>query len=93
MIWLKHKIYVIGAALLAVGAFVTRLLYVQNQLEKTKEERDSLESTLRLKKKKEEIVKKNDDSLIKELKKIEEEVKKDDKDFEGLDNLSNPNDY
>lgn len=93
MIWLKGKLYAIGAVALAVGAFFTRLFYVQHQWKKTEEERDSLEATLKTKRKKEKIVKENDNSLAVEQEKIKKEVKKDDKDFEGLSNLSNPNDY
>jgi len=96
---LRGKLAVIGAALLAVLAFFVRLQSVKNQRDKARTKAEVLGAVVhaeRTKKRiKEEERKKGvsrRDTIEKRTKELEEGVVKGE-DFEGVDNLTDPNKY
>lgn len=91
---LKAKAYAIGAALLSAVGFFLRLQYLKNKNERLTRKAETLEARVVqdkvIRKKEKEIAEEfrsRETDLIKELERHDEE------DFEGVDNLSNPNDF
>lgn len=93
MSWLslQTKLYTAGAFALAVLAFFVRLRFVTAQRDRAQIEADTLKAALHV-----QVVRKK---IIKDISKEEydrrvillKELKKDDKDFKGIDNLTNSN--
>ena len=105
---LKAKLALAGAALIAVLGFFLRMSMLKNQNEKLKVKAEVLEAqahqakTLKKEEKKvREEFRSRETDLLKELEvkeeidKEEDPVKKEEKkdEFQGIDNLSNPNDW
>ena len=79
--------------MLLVGFLVTFGKIMKEQRDAAREKVDTLKGTIKAEKKTKEVVKKEEKTLIRRRAEIKKEVEKDDKDFKGLDNLSDPNDF
>lgn len=88
---LKAHAWAIGAAILSALAVYGRLKVLEEQRDKARIRANTAEARVHINKVEKEIKKKEDISLQTSLKEVEEKVKE--KKFEGLDNLSNPNDW
>lgn len=91
---IKAKLYAAGAIALTVVGFVLRMQYLKNKNERLTHKAEVLESRVRQDKiirERERVVaeeyRDRETDLVKELE------RKDDEDFEGIDNLNNPNDW
>ena len=101
MSWLalKSKLVGLGAAILVVLAFFVRLQTVKNQRDKAKVKADTLEASAHAERVKKKITREEEregvsrrETIRKKVKELEKgDVK--DEDFEGVDNLTDPNDY
>ena len=95
----KGKLAGIGAAIMAVLAFFVRLQMVKNQRDKARDKADVLGASVHAERVKKMIIKEERkkgvsrrDTIKKKVKELEEgDVK--DEDFEGIDNLTDSNDY
>jgi hypothetical protein len=89
----KAKLYVAGAAVMAVLGFFLRLQYVKNKAERMEVRAQIAEARVRQDK----IIRKREKEVAEEFRSREtdlvKELEKDDADFKGLDNLNNPNDW
>ena len=87
--------YVIGAGLLAVLGFFARFQFIKNARDKAEVEADTLKAVVHANKIKREIKKEEEIDLLRRSRDIKEEIKKLEKgeESEGIDNLTNPNDY
>lgn len=90
---LKAWSWQLGAALLAVGAVVLRLSVLKHQRDVARDKANRAEAQVHINKVEKIIKKKRKEELSTSLEEVEREVKKKGEDFEGLDNLSNPNDW
>ena len=80
-----------GTALLAGLAVIAKVLKAQR--DSAREAVDTLKGTIKAEKKTKEVVKKEKERLVSRRADLKKEIEKDDEDFEGLDNLRDPNDY
>jgi hypothetical protein len=93
-LFLKTKLALVGAALLAALAFFVRLQSLKNKSERL----EILSDTLKARIHQEKIIKKKEKEITTEFRTRETDLTKelektDDKDFKGLDNLNRPNDW
>lgn len=90
---LKLKAYAwwLGAAILSILAVIGRLKMLEHQRDKARHRAHTAEARVHINKVEKEIEKKEKESLQASLKEVEEKVKE--KEFEGLDNLSDPNNF
>lgn len=95
MNWLtiKAKAALLGAALLSVLAFFARLKYVEHQRDKQKVRADILDARLHIQRVQKKIVKEERDRLLSEEESLSKELSKKGEEFEGVDNLSDPNNF
>jgi hypothetical protein len=93
LVGIQAKLAAAGAAVLAVLALWVRLQAVKNQRDRAVVVAETLKArhhTVLVQRK----IKREEEKRLVTLKgDIEKEVKKDVKDFKGLDNLSNPDDF
>lgn len=95
MSWLgfKAKLYAAGAVLLAVLGFFVRLQYVKSKANRLKYERDMLAVRVLqdkvIREKEREVKEEYRDRELDVLKELEKSIEE----FDGVDNLSNPNDW
>lgn len=88
---LKAYAWLVGAAILSALAVFGRLRMLEAQRDKARIRANTAEARVHINKVEKEIKKKEELSLQTSLKEVEEKIKE--KKFEGLDNLSNPNDW
>jgi hypothetical protein len=95
MSWLtiKAKLALIGAVLLSVLAVFARLKLVEHQRDKQKVRADILDARLHIQKVQKKIVKEERDRLLSEEESLSKELSKKGEEFEGVDNLSDPNNF
>ena len=89
----KAKLYAIGAGLLAFIAMFLRLQVVQNQRDRAKQQAETLKSRAKQAANQKKIKRKEEARLLQEKKEILEEISKPEEEFEGLDNLTDSNDF
>jgi len=89
----KWKWSAIGAALLSFLAMFVRLKIVKKQRDKLKRVTETLKSRDSIVKEQKKLIKKEKIKAVERLERRQHELKKPVKDFKGLDNLSNPNDF
>ena len=85
----------LGAALLAVLAIVGRIKTLEYQRDKARHRADMADARHEVAKTSKRIEKKKKEELSSSLEEVESVIEKgkNRKDFEGLDNLNNPNDW
>jgi len=93
MFGLQAKLMALGAALLAVLAFFTRLQVVKNQRDKAQQQRDVLKARHHVAVVQKKIKRKNEKELSKKKVEIRKEISKPKEEFKGVDNLTDSNDY
>ena len=92
---LKSKLWLIGSVVLTVLAAVGRMQSLKNARDKARIEADALKATVHVQRVNKQIKKEEDKKLSVEKAKIKEEIekiKKGERD-DGIDSLSNPNDF
>ena len=90
---IKSKLAWIGAALLAMLTVVGRMGMLKRQRDRAKAKAEVLEYQAKLHQKLGEIDREQKKDLLLVEEDIKKRLKKKGKDFEGVDNLTNPNDY
>jgi len=93
MIGLQAKLYAIGAALLAGLAFFVRFQAVKNQRDKAELQRDVLKARSHVAVVQKKIERAAKKELIKKKKEIKEKISQPKEEFEGIDSLSDSNDF
>lgn len=88
---LKAWAWQLGAALLAIGAVVLRLSVLKHQRDVARDKANRAEAQVHINKIQKIIKKKKKEELSSSLEEVERKVKE--KNFEGLDNLSDPNNW
>jgi cytochrome c-type biogenesis protein CcmH/NrfG len=90
---IKSKLAWIGAALLAMLTLVARMGMLKRQRDRAKAKAEVLEHQAKLHQKLDEIDREVKKDLLLAEEDIKKRLKKKGKDFEGVDNLTNPDDY
>ena len=95
LVSLKSKLWWIGSVVLAVLAAVVRMQSLKNARDKARVEADTLKATVHVQRVNNQIKKKERKKLSVEKAKIKEEIEKIERGekSEGIDSLSNPNDF
>ena len=89
----KYKLMALGAGLLTVLAFFVRLKVVTAQRDKAKQDVETLKVAVHVEKVRKKESLERTEKLYSHRVEIMKEVEKNDKDFKGLDNLSDSNDW
>jgi hypothetical protein len=93
---ISRQMYAIGAVLLAVLAAIGRMQFLKNARNKAEEKADILSATINAERVKKKIIKEEENKLSSRraelIKEIEKKRRKGET-FEGVDNLTDPNDY
>lgn len=92
-LFIKSKLLAIGAALVGVAAVFLRMNYLKNKTEKLERERDIAVARAHIKDVQKRVERKERDRLLSKEESLSKELSKEGEDFEGVDNLSNPNDF
>jgi ribulose kinase len=90
---IKSKLVWVGAALLAVLAAVGRMQMLKSQRDRARAKAEVLDQQAKLQRKLKQVDKEVKKDLLLKEEDIKKKLKKKGKDFEGVDNLTNPNDY
>lgn len=90
---IKSSLAWIGAAILVVLAAVGRMQILKRQRDRALYTTQVLEQQIELNKRNQEIKKEVKKDLLLKEEDIKKKLKKKGKDFEGIDNLTNPDDY
>jgi hypothetical protein len=93
LVGLQAKAAAIGAAVLVVLGFLLRLKMVTHQRDKAKVVAETLKARHHVAVVQKKIKREEEKKLLKELSSIEKEIEKDDDEFQGVDNLTNSNDF
>ena len=95
LVSLKSKLWWIGSVVLTVLATVVRMQSLKNARDKARVEADTLKATVHVQRVNNQIKKKERKKLSVEKAKIKEEIEKIERGekSEGIDSLSNPNDF
>ena len=92
LVQIRIWLYAIGAAVLAALGLTS--VYFKKKADKVSVERDTLRATVAAEKVRKMIEKTEKKALGESERKIKKEIeKKDDKDFKGIDNLTDSNDW
>ena len=94
-LWLtiKSKLFLLGSVMVTLLALVARFQFVKNARDRAELEADTLKATAHAHRIKRKIQKEEEEELSRREIIIKEKLKKRGKEFEGLDNLSDSNDY
>ena len=90
---IKSKLVWVGAALLAVLAAVGRIQMLKSQRDRARAKAEVLDQQAKLQRRLKQVDKEVKKDLLLKEEDIKKRLKKKGKDFEGVDNLTNPNDY
>jgi hypothetical protein len=93
LLWLKAKGMMIGGIVLAALAFFVRLKIVTAQRDKAQAKADSLGAALHVEHVRKKIIKEIGKEEVLRREDLLKEIKKDDKDYKGIDSLTNSNDW
>lgn len=90
---ISRQMYAIGAVLLAVLAAIGRMQFLKKARDKAEVRADTLSATIQAERTKKKIIKEEEEKLSSRRAEIIKEGKKKGENFEGVDNLTHPNDY
>jgi len=92
---ISRQMYLIGAVLLAVLAAIGRMQFLKNARDKAEVRADTLSATIHAERVKKKIIKEEENKLSSRRAELIKEIerKKKGETFEGVDNLTDPNDY
>jgi len=90
---INKNLWVIGGAILTVLAFFARLQYLKGARDRALVKADTMKATVHAERVKREAIKEQEKIYRRRRVEIKEELKKKGEDFEGVDNLTNPDDY
>ena len=91
--WLTAKLYGVGAAILIVLAAIGRMQMLKNARDNARKERDTLKARVHVNKVNKMIKKEEKKELFSRREELKKELSKEGKDFEGVDNFNDPNDF
>ena len=93
LVGLQAKLAALGAALLIILAAIARFKVVKHQRDRAVQVAETLKARHVFRKKTDKIKREEKVKLVSRRAEIIKEISKDEKDFKGVDNLSNPNDF
>lgn len=93
LLWLKSRAYLVGALLTAVLAVIARVMFLKTARDKARDESERLRAQAHANRIKSKIVKEEKKKLSLKESNIIKQVKKEGEEFEGLDNLTDSNDW
>ncbi len=93
MFGLQAKLVAFGAALLGVLAMFVRMQALKNKAEKATQIAETLKSRAKQAANQKKIKREEEKKLLQEKKEILEEISKPEEEFEGIDNLTDSNDF
>jgi uncharacterized protein (DUF3084 family) len=93
LIKLRSKAAILGAGLLAILAFFLRLNFLKNARDRAEIESDTLRATVHAERTRKKIIKEEEKERVSRRDTIKKELEKKGEEFEGVDNLTNSNDY
>lgn len=93
LLGLKAKLASVGLFLVSLSALILRLKYLKNKSDRLERVADTLKARHNAEQVRKKVIKKEKERLVSRRAEIVKEIEKDDKDFKGVDNLSNPNDF
>ena len=91
--WLTAKLYGVGAAILIVLAAIGRMQMLKNARDNARKERDTLKARVHVNKVNKMIKKEEKKELFSRREELKIELSKEKKDFEGVKNFTDPNDF
>jgi hypothetical protein len=93
MILSKIKIWLAAAGAVLLALLTLRMKMLKASLEKAREDNKILEASRNAHRKKEEVIKEEEANRVSRKAELIKELEKEGEDFEGLNNLNNPNDF
>lgn len=93
LLGLKAKLAAVGLFLVSLSALILRLTYLKNKADRLERVTDTLKARHNAEQVRKKVIKKEKERLVSRRAEIVKEIEKDDKEFKGIDNLSNPNDF
>ena len=93
LLGLKSKLYLVGAFLVAALGVLARVAFLKQARNKAEEKVEVLKAQAHANKIKSKIVKEESSKLSLKESEIKEKVEKKGENFEGVDNLTNSNDF
>lgn len=93
LLGLKAKLAAAGAAVLAFLALWVRMKSLENQRDRAEQVSETLKARHHVQKSQEKIKREEEEKRVSLRADIIEEISKDEKDFKGLDNLTDSNDF
>ena len=93
MFGLQAKLYAIGASVLAFVAIFLRLQVVENQRDRAKQQAETLKSRAKQAVNQKKIKRKNEEEMLKKKKENLDQISKPEGEFDGIDNLTDSNDF
>lgn len=91
--WLTAKLYGVGAAVLIVLAAIGRMQMLKNARDNARKERDTLKARVHVNRVNKMIKKEEKKELFSRREELKKELSKEGKDFEGVKNFTDPNDF
>lgn len=91
--WLTAKLYGVGAAVLIVLAAIGRMQMLKNARDNARKERDALKARVHVNRVNKMIKKEEKKELFSRREELKKELSKEGKDFEGVKNFTDPNDF
>ena len=88
---IQSKLYMVGAALMAFLAVWARMKFLKSKVNKLEIKSHMLEATVLAERTKKRIIKERKKREFTRRDELYKELKKNDEDFKGIDNLSNSN--
>lgn len=95
LLWarLTKNLYVIGALVLSVLAVIGRMQFLKNSRDRAELKADTLRATVHAERVKKEVIKEEEKRLSSRRASLIKELKEEGENFEGVDNLTDSNDY
>jgi hypothetical protein len=90
---LKGYVWALGAFALSIAGLVLRIKYLEKARSRAEDRAHLAEARAHVRETEKRIEKKNKEEFKASLKEAEKEIEKKGEEFEGVDNLSNPNDW